>query len=807
MINNYRQYGIQYLVLILILCLTNISFAQTARIFSSKDGSPVEGVFIFNKTQTDSQISNYKGKFSIKDFSEDDILFFQHPSFQPLELSVNQITVLGNTILLDEKTIMLDEILISANKWEQKRSEISNKISQITSKEIDFVNPQNAADLIESSGEVFVQKSQMGGGSPMIRGFAANALLLVFDGVRMNNAIYRSGNLQNIITIDPNIVETSEIIFGPGTVIYGSDALGGVIAFKSKQAALSFTDDHFSANFMARYNSANQEKSSHIDINFGYRKFASYTSISFSRFGNQKMGKYGPDAYLRNEYTTRINNRDTIIQNANPRIQMGTAYSQVNLMQKFRFRPNDHWDVNLSVYFTNSSDIPRYDRLIQYKGDRLKYADWYYGPQTWTIQNLNIKHHQKKLLYDNLKLTLSNQFYQESRHDRKFGKSELRSRTETVNALSLNVDAEKKISKKETIYYGLETVYNHITSEGILKNIYTNTIQSTSSRYPDSLNYLFSTAIYSSYKKSLNEKLFINTGLRFNNSNLISKLSTTTSYSFPFNEIILRSSSLNGSIGFAYLINTSSQLTMNIGSGFRAPNLDDIAKVFDSEPGFVIVPNKNLKPEYIYSTDFGIYKDINEYFGFETTAFMSYLHDAMVRKDFTFDGQDSILYDGELSRVQALVNTSYAYIAGISAKSHIQFNKKLRLDINANFIYGRDNENQPLRHVPPAYGTAKLSYQGKKIKSTISAIYNGKIRAENLAKSEKSKTHIYLTNENGETYSPSWWVVNWNNSYIYKKRYTFHFGINNILNKRYRPYSSGIVAPGRSVSIAIKVKI
>ena len=79
-------------------------------------------------------------------------------------------------------------------------------------------NPQTAADLLAQTGAVFIQKSQLGGGSPMIRGFATNRVLLVVDGVRMNNAIYRSGNLQNIISIDPLSIETAEVIFGPGSI-------------------------------------------------------------------------------------------------------------------------------------------------------------------------------------------------------------------------------------------------------------------------------------------------------------------------------------------------------------------------------------------------------------------------------------------------------------------------------------------------------------------------------------------------------------------------------------------------------------
>ena len=126
--------------------------------------------------------------------------------------------------------------------WEEDKKEVPVKINTITKKEADFFNPQTSADLLTASNEVFVQKSQLGGGSPMIRGFAANSVLLVIDGVRMNNAIYRSGNLQNVISLDPNTIERTEVIFGPGSIIYGSDALGGVFSFTSRNPVLSGSD-------------------------------------------------------------------------------------------------------------------------------------------------------------------------------------------------------------------------------------------------------------------------------------------------------------------------------------------------------------------------------------------------------------------------------------------------------------------------------------------------------------------------------------------------------------------------------------
>ncbi|GAI86873.1 unnamed protein product, partial [marine sediment metagenome] len=228
------------------------------------------------------------------------------------------------------------------NKWEQNKSEIPNKIKSIFESDIQFHNPQTAADLIGSSNEVFIQKSQMGGGSPMIRGFAANSVLLVIDGIRMNNAIYRSGNLHNVISIDPNIIESSEIIFGPGSVVYGSDALGGVMDFHTKKPILSASNKFsISANALTRYSSANNEKTGHLDFNLGWDKWAYLTSITYSEFGDLRMGSLENPDYKRLEYAVNIEGNDTVIANEDPDIQKITGYNQINLMHKIRFRPDE----------------------------------------------------------------------------------------------------------------------------------------------------------------------------------------------------------------------------------------------------------------------------------------------------------------------------------------------------------------------------------------------------------------------------------------------------------------------------------
>ena len=220
------------------------SYSQIVTLRDLTDLQPVANVFVYSGDKF-SALSDEDGRVDLNGFPSTDLILFQHRSYKLKGMTMKQIENAAWIVKLEQDLVKVTEVVVSANRWEQDRAEIPNKIEAINVKEINFYNPQTAADLVSLSDQVFVQKSQLGGGSPMIRGFSANRLLLVIDGVRMNNAIYRSGNLQNIISLDPNLMDNSEIIFGPGSIIYGSDAMGGVMDFHTREVKLSTKDNPY----------------------------------------------------------------------------------------------------------------------------------------------------------------------------------------------------------------------------------------------------------------------------------------------------------------------------------------------------------------------------------------------------------------------------------------------------------------------------------------------------------------------------------------------------------------------------------
>ncbi len=791
-------------ILLLFLLLKFNSQAQDViRVLDIQSGNPIPNLYVYCDLANAS--SNANGEVQISKIKECKVLNFQHPSYLDASVSMEQIMANGYKVYLEGKFMELGSIDLSFSKWERNKDETPINISSIKKKEIEFRNPQTTADLLEQSGQVFVQKSQLGGGSPMIRGFSTSRVLLVVDGVRMNTAIFREGNVQNVISLDANAIEQTDIIFGPGAVIYGSDAIGGVMNFSTLSTPkFSFGDKpKFSLNYLARYNSANSEKTSHVDFGFSKSRFASLTSISFSDYGDQTMGSFGPDQYLRNHFQKRVNGKDSTFKNSNPQQQIGTSFSQFNLMQKFKFHINSNSDLSYGFHYSISSDVPRYDRLIEYSGiDSLKSAEWYYGPQQWMMNNFNYTLRKNTTYYDHIKINLAYQFFEESRNDRKMFKDGLRQRTEQVDALNSSLDFEKTIDIKTRLHYGFDNVFNKVSSFGIVEDIITKEKEETSSRYPDGSIWNSSSA-YASLTHQFLPELTFDAGIRFNLVQLRGEVDTSL-FPLPDGSIDNNFKAINGSLGFAYIPNKKWRFNINASNGFRAPNIDDISKIFDSSPGNVVIPNPDLKPEFLYALDLGASNNSWEPLKVQANLYLSYLQNALVRDDFSLNGQDSIIYDGTLSQVQAVQNIGSARVWGIQGSADLRIVKDFHILGNINYTHGQTKDGDALRHVSPVFANAHLTYKYKWVNFDFYGIFNGAINYDQLAESERDKPLLYDVDENGNPYSPSWYTLNLRMAFKLSEKLKIQVGLQNINDARYRPYSSGIAAMGQSINLSIR---
>lgn len=798
----------KYLLSVLVVLLyVPASYAQTITVVDKQNNDPLEGVNIFTEDRSTLAATNNKGQASISKFKGAETIILSYVGYESIRRSYNELRNAKDPITMKRKALSAGNIVVSANRWQQDSRNVPVSLTQVTPEETRLQNPQTAADLLDVSNEVFIQKSQMGGGSPMIRGFATNRVLLVVDGVRMNNAIFRGGNLQNVISLDANAIQNTEVVLGPGSVNYGSDAIGGVMSFSTLSPKLSIDGNpRIEGNALTRISSANWGKTAHADLNIGYERWGSVTSITYSDYQDMRMGTDGPAEYQRPEYVQRINGQDMVLTNDRPNIQQPTGYNQVNVMQKFRYRPSEQWDLSLGMHYSTTTDLPRYDRLTEKKNGQFRKAEWYYGPQQWFMGNLDATYYSDTKLFDQLKTTVAYQDYEESRNDRAFQDPSLRNREEHVKSYSANFDFEKELTEGSTLFYGLEAIINNVFSSAHVTNINTNQRTPASTRYPDDSRWQ-SYAAFLNYNNNLSDKFTVTAGARYNRY-LIDATLNAPQFQYNFGKADINRGAFTGSAGFVYRPTESWKIDGHVSTGFRAPNIDDIGKIFDSEPGSVIVPNPELDPEYAYNFELGLQKVFGNRLKVDAAAYYTILNNALARRDFTINGQDSVIYDGTLSQVQAIQNVESATVKGIQASMELQISPIIELSSTINFQDGEadgpSGDTVPMRHVAPTFGSTHLTYEPGPFTFDAYADYNGEISYNNLAPSEKGKPHLYAGNANGNPYSPNWYTLNFKSAYEVSGELTLNFGIENITSQRYRPYSSGISAPGRNVIVGIR---
>jgi hemoglobin/transferrin/lactoferrin receptor protein len=780
--------------------------AQQIKVLDKSDLQPISQVNITNSAKSVLVITDDLGKADLTGFQANDSLFFTHVAFQPLKTVKSG---LPSTIYMNEFIIALDEFVYVANREEDKKSSVPNKIEVIRAKDVEFQNPQNSGIMLEQSGQVFVQTSQLGGGSPVLRGFEANKILLVVDGIRMNNAIYRAGHLQNAITVDPFGLSSTEILFGPGSTLFGSDALGGVINFRTKDPMLSTSGKfQFHGNALARTASADMEKTVGVNLNFGWRKLGVLLNFTLSDFDdlregrvdNPSLGTFGQRLF----YAERINGKDSMMVNDKPWIQKTSGYSQGNVLGKVLFQPGIHSKYLLNVQYSNSSNIPRYDRLTEMTGNTLTYAEWYYGPQSRLLASLMGEYNLNGVIFDHATVIVGYQNIAEDRIQRGFGSSKKKYNLEKVGVFSVNADFDKKISKKDNLRYGLELQYNDVQSTAHNTNIKTGvSTDDRATRFPDQKANMMYLSAYLSNTWNINKILSFSQGLRFNYVTLNAAWSDTmvTLAAIPFDpNISQKNAAVNGYLGLIATPGYDWKFSLLGSTGFRAPNLDDLTKLNVVSGQTIVVPNPDLKPENSYNLEFSIAKTFLGKVRLEGTAFYNWLNDAQVIAPIKYNGLDSMNIDGVNYQTLAPTNTGHAYIWGVQGSILAQITHAFSIVSNITYTYGFDKTNDVyLDHIPPVFGMTSFRLEVKKFKGDFYVIYNGWKRLSQYSPS----------GEDNEAYAtpygmPSWYTLNLKLSYQIIKYINVTVGMENILDENYRKFASGISAPGRNLIVALR---
>ena len=779
----------------------------TAQVIEVRDeqGNPVPAAVIQNNAGT-ARMTDIEGRLELDSLlRQGDTLEIRSLGFGTRSMAMPA-PALDLEVQLTPESVNLLEVVVAVSE-PSRQTMGTTTVSQLSASAIAREVPSNAATLLWNSGQVMVQQSQQGGGSPILRGFEANRILLVVDGVRLNNAIYRSGHLQNALTVDPFAIRSVEVRHGAGSVQYGSDALGGVIHYHTRSPRW---EDGARARAQAAFSSASRAPTFHADAEVTRGRFASFTSVTHRRYGDLRMGRWRPHGYADwgvvpwsiSSSGTGAAYADQADTNGVEHLQPGTGYHQTDVVQKLRYgRMERHLEVNLQ--HSTSSDVPRFDRLNDAGSDGgPKWAEWNYGPQDRTLASLRFRTHVRG--WGRVSLTSAWQRVAESRLKARFGAEDREVQEEGVDVASLQLDIDHRVGPWK-VAYGGHWDHQRVRSEAWMERRFDGLrlADPALTRYPNGGATMGSVSAYGAASRGWRGWQFEGAA-RAQRGWLDARFEDQPGLQLPFDRVGYDRGSLTGSATAHWQWNGRVGAHGQLATAFRNPNVDDVGKV-RAKDGFVVIPTDSLRPERLFSAELGgFWRSSNRRLTTQWSGFATALRDAIQPVDTVLHlsgggVQSTLVVEGDTSRIQMQANLGRASIVGLQGQAVYKTDRDWRFRATYNVTRGRDAEGRPLSHIPPAFGTCTASKSWTWLTLDTHLRWSAWKRAEDYGPG--ATDNLAEATVDG---TPAWWTMGFDLDARLTERTTFSVGMHNALDRHYKVFASGISAAGRDLRVGIR---
>ncbi|HEU4388579.1 MAG TPA: TonB-dependent receptor [Blastocatellia bacterium] len=674
-------------------------------------------------------------------------------------------TVAGSEQVDDKK------LIYSVNRTPERPFDTSRAVVVITSADIWRKNARTLPELLMEEAGIFVQQTNYGAGSPIIRGLVGKQILILVDGVKVNTATFRLGPLQYLATIDLSMVERVEIVRGVGSVL-GSDALGGVI------------------NIITKKGPPVKDGQSASNQRFGGALFSRFSSADRAITG--RLEGYGQTDKLR--YIGGVTYRHAGDVDGGGEIgrQIGTGYAET--AGNFSLDTFLSTDRTLSIGYQvlEQNDVPRTDRIAS--GTNLLF---YFNPQRLQLARVSYQDLSKRKWSDYLQVV---GYF--NRQDE--GQQQIAKATPTVE--SFNRDSQVMmgftfelgtfIGESQRLVYGVDYTTEHNRSYRSDVNLVTRAVSAKRGTYTDGATYK-TLGLYVQDRVNLGRRLTLNPGFRFSRFSLAGSENSSVG--------VLNLDSTNnaftGSVGAVFQVNSSFNLVGTITRGFRAPNVDDVS-VFNVRPDGAEVPNPSLAPEHITATEVGAKYSGQKLSG---SAFFHYsrLTELHVRKPGTFNGLTFIDSNGngvkDPSEVIVLQrqNLGTAIIHGLEFDGRYRFLPDFSLYANLTRTVGDDQlANEPLARMPPTFGTVGLRWDpNSRYKPWAELVYTFADSQRRLNSTDISDIRI------GRSGTDEFNVFHLRGGLSITDRVRISLAFENMLDRKYKYHGSGVYRPGSQIVI------
>ncbi len=741
------------------LLVSTAIFAQsiTGKI-TEANGTPLANANIFVKEAKVGGVNDAEGYFAVELSKTGDYTI--EISFIGYEKIRQKVTVgagetdLG-TIVLKVAPLSLNEgVTITAQRDARKQFDVPEAVTIITRQNILENASRTAPEALIGATGVWVQKTNHGSGSPFVRGLTGNQTLLLLDGIRLNNSTYRYGPNQYFVLVNPFTIEQIEVVRGAGSVLYGSDALGGAIQVLSRMPEFSADKVRFGGAAFARYLSEDMEKMGRGELQLGSKKVALLAGFDYKDFGDlvagKGLGKESPSAYteLSGDFKSLF---------------------KIGLKGLFTIAYNGVFQ----------QDVGRYDQVKQ-RG----FAFWQFNPQERQLAYARLQFQNESKWIREWNVTTSWQNLVEGREYRRNNSVTQTEEEDEVNTLGLVGEIISQPTDNWRIVSGIEFYSDQVDSKAQDRNIETNAITTKRGLYPADSK-ADNAAIFTSHTFDFN-KLSLNAGARFNYFALQIKDRT-------FGDTEINPTALVGNLSARYALAPVFALTASVNTGFRAPNINDVS-TFGSFDFGIETPSSGLSPEKTLTFEVGG-KLKTELLSANLSLYRTQLYDLISRVKSTYNGQSQ--YNGE--DVYKKENVAESYLQGLEFDTDFRLTSHLSLFTSLVYTYGQNTTgNEPMRRIPPLNGRAALSYRNDGWFGQVEWWYAGE--QDRLAAGDKSDHRI---NPNG---TPSWNVLNLKAGYQ-MNWVGLNAGLQNLLNEAYRMHGSGVDGVGRSVWLSVNIRI
>ena len=778
---------------------------------------PIPDVKISSFLNSETYFTNSSGEFAVSIFTMKDTLLFEKEGYLPQKISVKEIIDKNYMLTLEKDLLNFSKNVFAPLKRSDDYTELSISTLVLFANDINNSFTHNSSDLLLETGGISLQKQQGAGSSPVIRGFTANHLVFLIDGIKQNNASFSLENQNYAIFVDKCALEKVEVLNGASSVVYGSDAMGGVVSYVTKNPQLA-GDIDVMINFNEKpkkvrqngsaftiYNTGNDGFTGHFDMNLGLENIASFTSFTLNDCGDMVAGTKNSSTLPNNwgatpYFVQTLNNTDTMINNPTPNRLIYTSYSQSHFIQKLLFVPQKNMEFLLNFQYSEISEYNRNDKLSEFYGDTLKYALWRYEPRNKLLTSFTAKYNLDNKFFNSLLVSFAYQRISEVSRIRAYQQEKTLQQAEKVEQILLNVDFTKILNGNNRMHYGCELANNNLTSNAFFTSFdqyYNQIIEQAQNLYPIKSSYTQELSAYLAFKLFFNSKNIINTGLRFTYSSLNADFSHSI-LTLPYTHVTNNNTIPALNIGFIHKGSHHFNYYAQVATAYHTPNIDDIGSITE-HGNYLLIPNILLQPEHTINKEIGINKTFFNHYNININFYHNSLFETILKTSTYLNNSDSIFFNGFNYQLITKTNIPNAVIAGASflfTGNNTIKNATIKYSTSINYVYGiNKTQNAPLPNIPPLNGALKFEIDNKNIHAFTHFIFNG----------SKSYPQIENSYETTKSFYPFWLITNSGFKYNFNSNIVASFAVENIFNMQYLIFNSAIGGIGRSYIASFEV--